>query len=319
MSNFAAIDIGTNSIRLMITSPELNILARETTTTRLGKNVDITDFMAEENINETIDVLGSYLELCKKHEVKTIYAVATNVFRRASNSKFFLKKVYEKTGLKVRIISGLEEAGLVFKGVTKGFKSVAGPEKENRIKHLEKRNEEDRLKVIDIGGGSCELISGKYNGSINSIKSIELGSVRITEKFFNKDRLAVKDLLLADRTIKKILIKEFSNIMIEEDTALVGVGGTISTIGSIFLGLKKYEREKLNGLLLPVKEIEIIFTKLYGLSLEERKKIAGLQPERADIIIGGIAILLAFMKYFKRDSVILSEHDILDGIIYSLV
>jgi exopolyphosphatase/guanosine-5'-triphosphate,3'-diphosphate pyrophosphatase len=280
--------------------------------------VDSTSFIAEENIEKTIDTLGGYLDLCQQHEVVKICAVGTNVLRRALNSNYFLKKVYEKIGLKVRIISGREEAGFVFKGVLGSLKNTVGTKMSIQPGSIKNIPEKDNVTVIDIGGGSCEVIAGKPEGSIDFIKSIELGSVRIAEKFFKKDKPTAEDILLADNFIKRIFAKELKSVMLGENTILIGVGGTISTVGSILIGLEKYEREKLDSLDLSLKDIEDIFNRLSELSLENRKKVKGLQPERADIIIGGITILLVFMKYFKRNLVMLCEHDILDGIIYSL-
>ncbi len=321
MSNIAAIDIGTNSTRLLIASlaeNKINTVVREMIITRLGKSTGSENKILEDSIADTIRALSSYLALCRQYEVEKIRAVGTSVLRRAFNSDVFVKRVNEQTGLKVEIISGNEEAGLSFEGVVRSLNNTEkNPGQSGNVLSKDKKKEKNII-VLDIGGGSSEIISGWPDCSIKTIKSIELGSVTISEKFLKKDKPEAADISLMNDIIEKTIQKELGSIDPYKDALIIGVAGTVSSIGSIFLGMEMYERDKLNGLILLRKDIKKIFNRLAGLSLKEREKVIGLPPQRADIIIGGTAILLAFLNYFKAESLMVSEHDILDGIIYSL-
>ncbi len=319
--NIAAIDIGTNSTRLLIASlsgSRINTLVREMIITRLGKNISSDNIILKESMAKTVNVLSSYLKLCRQHKVEKIRVVGTSVLRRASNSSHFVEYVSEKTGLEVEVISGTEEARLAFEGVVKSLANTEKTFGQIRNGFTGGKKEKEKIIVLDIGGGSIEIVSGRSDCSISSIKSIELGSVTISEKYLKKDRPGTAEIALMNDIIKKILQNDLGKSEPYKNAFLIGVAGTVSSLGSIFLGMEKYERDKLNGLILSEKDIKGIFRMLSGLSSEERRKIKGLQPERADIIIGGTAILLAFLRYFKAAKLMLSEHDILDGIIYSL-
>lgn len=321
MPNIAAIDIGTNSTRLLIASlsgNRINTLVREMIITRLGKNTGSDNIILEESMAKTVNALSEYLELCRQYKVEKIRAVGTSVLRMALNSRQFVKYASEKTGLEVEVISGTEEAKLAFKGVVKSLKNTEKTFRQLRDGFMEGKKEKEKIIVLDIGGGSSEVVSGWSDCSISSIKSIELGSVKISEKYLKKDRPEAAEIALMNDIIRKTLQKELGRSEPYKDALLIGVAGTVSSIGSISLGMEKYERDKLNGLVLSEKDIKEIFRMLSGLPTGERRKIKGLQPERADIIIGGTAILLAFLHYFKAERLMLSEHDILDGIIYSL-
>ena len=320
MTNIAAIDIGTNSTRLLVasvTGKKITTLVREMKITRLGKNIESGNIILEDSIKKTITILTDYLETCRQHKVKTIRAVGTSVLRRADNSECFLKKVYKQTGLKVEVISGAEEAKLGFEGVAKSLKYSYKNFRQSSFNSLKEKHQRNRITVLDIGGGSSEIVSGSADGMVSSIKSIDLGSVTISEKFLKKDIPEAGEISLMNDFIREVLKKELGDAESYKDAPVIGVAGTVSTIGSIFMEMETYDRDKLNGLFLSVRDIEKIFRRLTGLALVERKKIKGLQPERADIIIGGTAILLVLLDYIKAESMLVSEHDILDGIIYS--
>ena len=320
MTNIAAIDIGTNSTRLLVasvTGKKITTLVREMKITRLGKNIESGNIILEDSIKKTIMILTEYLEICRQHKVKTIRAVGTSVLRRADNSECSLKKVYKQTGLKVEVISGAEEAKLGFEGVVKSLKYSYKNFRQSSFNSLKEKHQRNRITVLDIGGGSSEIVCGSTDGIISSIKSIDLGSVTISEKFLKKDIPEAGEISLMKDFIREVLKKELGDAESYKDAPVIGVAGTVSTIGSIFMEMETYDRDKLNGLFLSVRDIEKIFRRLTGLALVERKKIKGLQPERADIIIGGTAILLVLLDYIKAESMLVSEHDILDGIIYS--
>jgi len=310
--NFASIDVGTNSTRLLITCLEKGIfkhLIRQIEITRLGKGIKETGNISKENAELTINALSKYRSLIDKFNVERFKAVGTSALRRAANSNDFINQVFKETGIKIEIISGEEEARYSFNGAVKSM--VIG----------DRFTIPENLLVIDIGGGSSEFIFGKKDFEFFKAQSIDIGCVILTEDFLESDPPEAGEIALMQSHIREKLEKELINYYEkqgDEKFIILGLAGTVSTLAGISIGLKEYKMEKLNYLTLDFKKIKDIFNKLSKLRLEERKKITGLDPKRADIIIGGIAIVLEIMAYFKKDIIIVSENDILDGIIYSL-
>jgi len=300
----AAIDIGTNSIRLLICESgdsSVDILERKMEVARIGKNLGKTGNISRQSAEAASDVLGGYKKLIEKHGVKAYRAVGTQALRKADNSDWFISYIKDNTGLDVEIITGRQEAGLGYKGVCGSF--------EDGVSVL----------VVDIGGGSTEFIMGDSGFDPELIESIDIGSVNLSERFIKSDipeagELADMHGFITDR-IKPVIKK----IDLKEDTVLAGVAGTITTIASIDLKLKEYDSLRIHHHLLTYRRVAEIYDMLCGLSLKERRRVRGLQPERADIIIGGTAVLMEVMDKLGRDSVTVSEQDILDGIIYSLL
>ncbi|MCL4386038.1 MAG: Ppx/GppA family phosphatase [Cyanobacteria bacterium] len=308
--NLASIDVGTNSTRLLITSFNNGIftpLIREMEITRLGKGIKDNGDILKENADATIKTLKKYKHLIDELKVEKYKAIGTSVLRRASNSSFFIDKTFQETGLKINVISGIEEASLSFNGAVKSLISV------KRIKVPKK------VLVVDIGGGSSEFIFGDTDFNILRLKSIDIGCVRVTEDFLHSDPPLQSEIELLNNFIKKRLANTLEDFNKDDDFIILGLAGTFSSLASISIKLKKYKMEKLNYLPLKLKKINIIFNNLCKLNLNERKKVTGLDPKRADIIIGGIAIAKEIINYFKKEKIIVSENDILDGIIYSLV
>jgi exopolyphosphatase/guanosine-5'-triphosphate,3'-diphosphate pyrophosphatase len=308
--NLASIDVGTNSTRLLISSFNNGTFApliREMEITRLGKGIKDNGDILKENADATIRTLKKYKHLIDKFKVEKYKAIGTSVLRRASNSRFFIDKTFQETGLKINVISGIEEASLSFNGAVKSLISV------KRIKVPKK------VLVADIGGGSSEFIFGDTDFNILRLKSIDIGCVRVTEDFLHTDPPLQSEIELLNNFIKKRLANKLQDFNKDDDFIILGLAGTFSSLASISIKLKKYKMEKLNYLPLELKKINIIFNNLCKLNLNERKKVTGLDPKRADIIIGGIAIAKEIINYFKKEKIIVSENDILDGIIYSLI
>jgi exopolyphosphatase / guanosine-5'-triphosphate,3'-diphosphate pyrophosphatase len=307
--NLAAIDIGTNSTRLLISSHEngeIKTLIREMNITRIGKGIKETGNISEKQGLITLKTLKKYKVLIDKFKVKKYLAVGTSALRRSVNSCEFINKVFKETDIKLEIISGIEEAEFSFFGSVKSLNLHLNIEMPQRIL------------VVDIGGGSSEFILGDKDNNITLIKSIDIGSVRAAEDYLQSDPPSKNERMILNRTIEKKVEEALSDFKKYNDFIILGLAGTISTLASISLNLKKYDMERINYIKLDIKKIKNIFKNLYKLSLEERKKVIGLDPKRADVILGGIAIVIKVLEYFKKDSMIVSENDILDGIIYSL-
>jgi exopolyphosphatase / guanosine-5'-triphosphate,3'-diphosphate pyrophosphatase len=300
---FASIDIGTNSIRLLISEYDgssFHTLERRMETARLGKNLDIAGNISKISAGAALKALGSYCRLMDKYDVKKYRAVGTNALRKASNSGWFISYVEENTGVKIDRISGREEAELSFMGAASALKKGC------------------RILVVDIGGGSTELIIGSRDLEIELYESIDIGSVSISERFIRTEKPTAGELKDMQGYIKdriKPFVRKIDN---KGELVLVGVAGTITTLAAIDLGLEQYDSSRIHHHILTDKKVQSIYKMLCGLGLKRRKRVMGLQPERADIIIGGTAVLVEIMDLLGAGSITVSEHDILDGIIYSL-
>ncbi|SKA11015.1 exopolyphosphatase / guanosine-5'-triphosphate,3'-diphosphate pyrophosphatase [Selenihalanaerobacter shriftii] len=290
----AAIDIGTNSTRLLIgrllETGQIRPLVTELRTTRLGDGVDASRSLKGEAMNRVIKALKEYKELINQQKLDKVRVVATSAVRDSSNQREFIKKVKIETGLEVDVISGEEEAELSYLGVIKGLSNSLL----------------DANLVIDIGGGSTEFIFGSKN-EIKERRSIDVGAVRMTEKFEEVEQR--RDLIVRELFS---ITERFQN----KSKILLGVGGTITTLAAIDQNLAIYNRNKVHGYSLGFPTVKKIFLDLKAKTISERKKVTGLQPKRADIIVAGIQILLEIMERLGKKEVVVSESDILDGIIY---
>ena len=295
MKRAAAIDIGTNSTRLLIgeldTAGKITPLASKLQITRLGAKVDQTGYLSQQAIQRTVEALAEYKSLLEKYQVTEVRVVATSAARDVNNQSDFINRVKERTGLKVEIITGAEEARLSYLGV---------------IKSLPELLSTDNL-VLDIGGGSTEFIFGSPQ-MIEDKFSLNVGAVRMTEQsevISERKKLIMESLLPQLRKLKGKV------------KTLFGVGGTITTLAAIDQGLVTYDPQKVHGYLLKLTTIERILSDLAAKTTEERKEVVGLQPERADIIVAGVQILLLIMEVLGLTEIIVSEADILEGIIYN--
>ncbi|MFW5976710.1 MAG: Ppx/GppA family phosphatase [Bacillota bacterium] len=293
----ASIDIGTNSSRLLIVdykNKNYNILSQKLITTRLGEEVDKNKYIKKSAINRLLAALKVFKKEIERYKVKKVKMVGTSALRDVSNSSEIKDLIYEKVGLKLNIIGGLKEAEYTYKGVWLDlpFKNFM---------------------IIDIGGGSTEFIwkTNKLN-----FKSLDLGAVRLTEKFItdveteitNKEKTKIK------KFVQKNL-KENINKRLNKTTRAVGVGGTITTLGTIDLELEEYKRDKIHKYILKTVNISRILDKMIHMNLKCRKKIKGLNPDRADIIVTGVIILEVILRFFKFNQIIISENDLLFGLI----
>jgi len=299
----AAIDIGTNSIRLLIAESldlSFRTLERKMNITRIGKNLEITGKISKDSTTATSEVLKKYKELMEKNDVDAYRAVGTNAVRKASNSKWFISYIGEETGIEVEVITGEEEAYLNFLGASDDLET------------------DSKMLVLDIGGGSTEFILGNKELDFELNESIDIGSVNLSERFIKGGKPGGKELKNMHLFIRDSIIPIFEKIKGNRDFILIGIAGTITTVAAIDLKLEEHESIKIHHHLMNYKKVLEIYIMLCGLSLKERRRVKGLQPERADIIIGGTAVLLEVMKFYRKGNIMISEHDILDGIIYSI-
>ncbi len=298
------IDIGTNTVRLLILdfdNHKVKELLRKTVITRLGEGVNRSKVLKESAMARTLEIIKKYQKMLNEHKVEEVRVAATSAVREAKNSFNFISKVREEAGLDVEILSGREEGRLAFLGAISDVGSIA--------------SEKEKFLVIDIGGGSTELISGSSK-KVEFIYSLKIGSVRLMEMFLKKDPPDFTEMERARWYVQNV-IKEPLSILKKSQYILLGVAGTITTISAVHQGLKRYNPEKVHHSCLSQSDVEKVLRKFLRVPLEERKKIDGLEPARADIIIAGTLILLEVMRALKAKKIIVSEKDLLDGLALS--
>lgn len=309
----ASIDIGTNSTRLLITDYQNNKfipLERKMKITRLGKNLDENNMILDGSASKTVEVLSDYQRLIGDYDVKKFRVVGTSAIRKASNSDWFISCVYKHLGMKIDVISGDEEARLSFYGAVRDM-DLNYPDYKAELN--------GKILVVDIGGGSSEFILGDCNYNLQLVESLNLGCVSLTEKFIGSSIPDTNSLSQMQQYVVNELEETTGEINRYEPVYVIGVAGTITTLAAIDLKLAAYNSEKIHKHILSLKKIENIYKNLCRLDFKGRKKVVGLHPGRADVIIGGTAIVLGVLKLLDVKDILVSERDILDGIIYTMV
>ncbi len=304
----AAIDIGTNSTRLLVgeigaPDGELRTLDRRMTITRLGQGVDATHRLAPEAITRTVDALRSYREAIEAiGGVERIRATATSASRDATNRDDFFGPAYEALGVTPELLSGAEEARLSFLGATTGLDAVApGP-----------------YLVVDIGGGSTEFVVGTREPE--GLVSVDIGCVRITEAWLHGDPPTAEELSQAMHVVREHLTDVAREVPgVATARTLVGLAGTVSSFAMIEQGLRTYDRDRVHHFRITRAAAEDVFRTLATEAAADRAHNPGLEPGRVDVIVGGAVILVSILRAFGFDEVLTSEADILDGLVRDLV
>ncbi len=307
---YASIDIGTNTLRLLIADEEaggLKPLIYKRAITRLGGKYTAPSGIDKESAERTFKALENFKKIISENNVNDVLAFATSVVRRARNRDWFIEEVFGRTGIRVSVISGTEEARLSLLGVL----SVMGDKGGKKL-------------VIDIGGGSTEFIF--TDGSvIAGAFSMEMGVVHLTEEYLKTDPPSEGELKTLEDGIKgvitelKALMKKDSIDPVEysgkKGAAFVGTAGTITTLAALDQNLEVYDRERINNYTIPKARVRQMYRLLAGLKLKEREKILTLEKGREDLIIPGSAITLLTMESFGFDEIKVSDAGLLEGII----
>jgi len=301
-SPVAAIDIGTNSTNLLIVDPQGNEIVREVNVTRLGKGVAASGRLEDSAIAATVQQLAIYASLLKQHNVETFRVTATEACRRASNANTFLDQAEATLGKRPEIISGEAEGNLAFSGAL----SKLDPHDGTTI-------------VIDIGGGSTEIMIGTGN-SLQHVSSFPVGAVVLSETELHRDPPRPEELTNAIGLVTDFmddLVREFPQVL--NATRVVGVAGTIVTIAAIELGIARFDPVALHDMTLTREAAEDVFRTLATESLIDRKSNPGLPPERADVIVGGCCALVGIMRRLRIPSITVSVHNLLDGVVQHIL
>lgn len=294
-----AIDIGTNSMRLLICDyidNKLENRVKFVNTTRIGKDVDKNGYISEEAINRNIIALKEFANICKENKCEKIYAIGTSALRDSKNKEEFINLAKLESSIDLEIITGEEESNLGFKGVLEGLHS------------------EDDILVLDIGGGSTEFIIGGIEG-IKFSKSENVGALRMTEKFLTKDPICEKEFDNMSSFIENEIDETLKYIKNKGIKKLVGIGGTITSLSAMNQELEVYSMEKIHNSLISKDDIKLILQNLKKMTLSDKKNLKGLQAKRADIITAGVKILDIIMENLEIENIIVSEYDNLEGLI----
>lgn len=296
----AAIDMGTNSTRLLVHDGE-NTIERLMTITRLGQDVDRTGRLADEAIERVLSCLRTYKAVMDQHGVTRVRAVATSAARDAANRDEFFTAVHDVIGVEPELLSGFDEGKLSFRGATADLDPADGP-----------------FLVFDIGGGSTEFAFG--TDEAEAAMSLDIGCVRLTEKYVEHDPPRPEE-LVACLSITEAHLDDVARQMpqIAHAATFVGLAGTVSTAAAVELGLAEYDRAQIHHFALTKEAAEDVYRTLVTESRDERVHNPGLEEARADVIVGGMCILVCVMRYFDIEELVVSEADILDGLVFSLL
>ncbi|MEO8514655.1 MAG: hypothetical protein ABI543_13935 [Ignavibacteria bacterium] len=301
----STIDIGTNTILMLIAeydeqSKKLNTILDIQRVPRLGKGVDSNRNILPESIQKAINILNEYKAISAQHNSPSITATATSFIRDSHNKEEFINAIKHNTGIEIDILSGIDEAKYTFIG---GVYDKLG-------------SGNTKLTTIDIGGGSTEITTSAISQlSLKNIpltgKSMNIGSVRINEKYLNSHPPPFENIVNAENFINDNL-KEIDFDL--SGTDLIGVAGTVTTLGAIVLGLDKFEADKVDNLNISIAEIEEILNRLIPMPIEELYGIGDYMTGRADIVIPGILILKCFMWKFGFTNVKVSTKGLRYGV-----
>ncbi|HTK15716.1 MAG TPA: exopolyphosphatase [Acidimicrobiia bacterium] len=306
MTRVAAVDIGTNSVRLLVADvsgpgreAQLTTIDRRTRITRLGQGVNETRRLDADAIGRTLAVLGEYHEAITANDVARVSMTATSASRDATNRDEFFDPVERLMGVRPELLSGEEEASLEFLGATAG---IAEPEP---------------YLVVDVGGGSTEFIAGVDSPA--ELMSIDVGCVRLTEQFLHSDPPTPEELSIAVSVVRDHLTDVDRAVTgAAHAKTLIGTAGTVWTMGAIELGVDASDSERIDHFRLSRAAAEEIFRTLATEPIARRRHNPGLEPGRVDVIVGGVIVVVAVMRHWGFDELVVSEADILDGLARSI-
>ncbi|MBB5807581.1 exopolyphosphatase/guanosine-5'-triphosphate,3'-diphosphate pyrophosphatase [Saccharothrix ecbatanensis] len=315
MARVAAIDCGTNSIRLLVADVttsdsgerSLRDVHREMRVVRLGQGVDATGELHPDAIARTRAALVDYTNILRRKGTERVRMVATSATRDAANKDRFFDMTREVLGVEAEVITGDEEARLSFTGAVSDLDPGEGP-----------------FLVSDIGGGSTELVLGAWNGVLGDVeaaRSVDIGCVRLTERCLRGDPPTEADVEEAVRVTRDILAEAFEAVPTAKTNTWIGVAGTVTTLVALTKDLPQYDPAEIHLARIGLDRIRETTAKLLTMSHDERAALGPMHPGRVDVICGGALIVRTLADHLESRGVtelVSSEHDILDGIAFSL-
>ena len=312
----AAIDCGTNSIRLLIADvvtrehhPALKDVVREMRIVRLGQGVDATGWLAEAALERTFAAVDEYAALITEHGADRVRFVATSATRDAGNRDVFVAGIRSRLGVVPEVVSGDEEAALSFRGALNAAPGL---------------DPADRVLVVDVGGGSTECVLGTPR-EVLAARSVDVGCVRMTERHLGSNPPTEEQQAHVLRDVDEAMDVVARTVPLEQTTRLVGVAGTVTTVTAMVMGLKRYDPDRINGTVLDVADVDRACRELTAMTRKQRARLGFMHEGRVDVIGAGALVWRRVVERVARatdgrvDTVTASEHDILDGIGLSLV
>jgi exopolyphosphatase/guanosine-5'-triphosphate,3'-diphosphate pyrophosphatase len=301
----AAIDCGTNSLRLLVADVDLEAgtlvdLDRRMEIVRLGHGVDATGRIAPESMARTFDACERYAAVIRELGAERVRFVATSASRDAQNRDEFVAGVLERIGVEPEVVSGDEEARLSFLGATRGLAADAQPP----------------YLVVDIGGGSTEFVLGTTEPV--AARSVDVGCVRLTERHVRHDPMAPDEIAAVVADVDAAIAEAGAVVPLDQARTLVGLAGSVTTLTAIVLGLDEYDAAAIHGARVPAQQVREVSDRLLALDHAGRSVMSVIHPGRVDVLNAGILVLRRILDVTGLPDVLVSEHDILDGIAWSL-
>jgi exopolyphosphatase/guanosine-5'-triphosphate,3'-diphosphate pyrophosphatase len=304
----AAIDCGTNSVRLLISEVDDDTgltadIAREMRIVRLGEAVDRTGRLSDDALRRTFAAVDEYAATIAANDVDAVRFVATSATRDAANRGDFVSGIRGRLGVEPEVISGEEEAALSFAGAT-GNLDIAGAA--------------PPCLVVDIGGGSTEFVMGDPGGPPRASASVDIGCVRMTERHFVADPPFPAEVAAARDDIDAAIAHVASTVALRQARSMVGLAGSVTTVAALALGLWEYDPARIHGAVITAADIHRVCEELLYSTHEKRAANPVIHPGRVDVIAAGSLVLSAVVAYSGVSEILVSEHDILDGIAASI-
>jgi exopolyphosphatase / guanosine-5'-triphosphate,3'-diphosphate pyrophosphatase len=309
VTRVASIDCGTNSIRLLVTDvPAAGAhtdLLRRMEVVRLGQGVDASGRLAPEAIERTRGVLAEYAAAANDLGAEAVRMVATSATRDAANRSDFEGMVSATLGRLPDVVTGHEEAELSFLGATASLDAAAAAHGSSPPR--------PPFLVVDIGGGSTEFVLGDAGG-VRAARSVDIGCVRLTERHLLGDPPAAEEVARAEADIRAALDDVRAEVPVDEAATLVGLAGSVTTVAALALRLPAYDADAIHGSRIAVEDVRVVTADLLAAERSRRAAMPVMHPGRVDVIGAGALILRVLMDEFGAPEVVVSEHDILDGI-----
>ncbi len=309
-NKFAAVDVGSNTVRLLIAKAakdrdKFTPLRLERIITRLGENFEPDKTLKMEPVERTVNALNHFKNIIDSEKVSKRAISGTAVIREAQNRNWFIDLVTRKTGLSMKVLSGIEEAQLSLKGVFNAIQITSPP-----------------ALVIDIGGGSTELVIANPSipPEIILVKSFPLGAVKLTETFLVQDPPGIDACKKVREKIRDIITPSLTaNNQFASPKTIVATAGTPTTLAAIRHRVEQYDPKKITGTVLTVRWLEEIASRLAVMPTEKRARIVGLEKGREDIILAGTLILIEITNCFRTSEVFVCDPGLLEGLIWDLI
>ena len=298
----AAVDCGTNSVRLLVADVDGRTKVdrhREMRVVRLGQGVDATGSLAPEAVERTRVALVDYAATCRALGVQAVRMVATSATRDAANRADFEAVVHDVLGVAPEVVTGEEEAALSFDGATRGLDPADGP-----------------FLVMDIGGGSTEVVLGTTG--VQAARSVDVGCVRLTERHLRSDPPTAGEIALATSDVDRALALVREVVPVEQARTVVGLAGSVTTVAALALGLEAYDADRLHLSRVSAAAVADVTARLLAMTRAQRAALPVMHPGRVDVIGAGALVLHLLLDRLGAPVVLVSEADILDGIAWSI-